>query len=242
MIVKRPHYLLLSDARTKAASDGPRGGRWHFVLESTADGQKLDVTEREPDISGERLELLSVVRGLEALDQPSCVTLVTPSRYVARGIRFGLEDWRRNDWCWERDGGYAPVKNSDLWQRLDRALAYHQLRFRWLRVDTPHLAASPPGMTPEVGCAATADPLRQLEASSPPSLRTLHPAGTGRLVGALKFVRSLFRSLVDVWEAVRGSTRAATNRWGLHLLHGQTGREGPGWRAHRPRLVRPIHC
>ena len=84
----------------------------------------IEAHEREPDQStwGERLELLSVVRGLEALDQPARVTLITSSRYVRLGLRYGLEEWRRNRWCWEHFGKLVPIKNQDLWQRVDRAL------------------------------------------------------------------------------------------------------------------------
>lgn len=83
------------------------------------------VADEETTACGERLELLAVVRGLEALDGPARVTLVTKSRYVSRGIRSGLSEWRANDWQWERFGRIVPVKDHDLWQRVDRALLFH---------------------------------------------------------------------------------------------------------------------
>jgi hypothetical protein len=98
----------------------------------------LEAEDSEPEIHGERLELLAVVRGLEALDQPSRVTLMTSSRYVNRGLTYGLEEWRRNDWTWESFGEMVPVKNQDLWQRLDQALRFHRLEVRPIRVDGPH--------------------------------------------------------------------------------------------------------
>lgn len=85
------------------------------------------IADEEAFTCGERLELLAVVRGLEALDGPSRVTLVTKSRYVSRGLRFGMAEWRANDWNWERFGRVVPVKDSDLWQRIDRALLYHEV-------------------------------------------------------------------------------------------------------------------
>jgi len=103
---------------------------WHFVLESTNGDQLVEAADAEHEVCGERLELLAVVRGLEALDQPSRVTLVTPSRYVSRGLRYGLEEWRRSNWQWERFGRLVPVKNGDLWQRVDRALEYHHVDCR----------------------------------------------------------------------------------------------------------------
>jgi ribonuclease HI len=135
-----PHFLLFSEAAVGASRGAVRHDQWRFVLESVEDGQLFSVTEREPETSGERLELLAVVRGLEALDQPSRVTLVTKSRYVSQGLRRGLEDWRSNSWKWERFGRLVPVKNSDLWQRIDRALQFHELECRTWRFDTPATA------------------------------------------------------------------------------------------------------
>ena len=89
----------------------------------------------EPDIQGERLELLTVVRGLEALDQPVPVTLMTPSIYVREGIRYGLAEWRRNGWRWESFGQMVPVKNCDLWQRVGP-------RDRFPRGRVPHTGGS----------------------------------------------------------------------------------------------------
>jgi ribonuclease HI len=98
----------------------------------------LEAEASEPGVTGERLALLSVVRGLEALQRPSRVMLVTPSSYVREGIRRGLSEWRRNGWRWERFGQMVPVKHLDLWQRVDRAMQYHQLDCRMCRIDPPH--------------------------------------------------------------------------------------------------------
>lgn len=134
MSIPRPHFLLFSDAVSEPGSqaeDPSSGsGAWRFVLEAVDGEDKLEVEDEEPHIGGDRLDLLAVVRGLEALDQPSRVTLVTSSRYVARGLRYGLREWRENDWQWERFGQMAPVRNGDLWQRVDRALQYHRVDCR----------------------------------------------------------------------------------------------------------------
>src|SRR5688572_11721238 len=138
MSVPAPHFLLFSESRlkrkdvervTESESD-QTVGHWRFVLESVDGREKLEADDEEPLTQGERLELLAVVRGLEALDQPSRVTLVTPSRYVSRGLRFGLKEWRESGWLWERFGEMAPVKNHDLWQRVDRALEFHDVECR----------------------------------------------------------------------------------------------------------------
>lgn len=133
-----PHYLLFSDAHDGHGDCIKPGGRWRFVLESVDGMSVMQADEEEPDAHGERLELLCVVRGLEALDQPSRVTLVTPSRYVRLGLRFGLAEWRVNRWQWEHFGRLIPVKNRDLWQRVDHALRYHQVDCRCWRFDASH--------------------------------------------------------------------------------------------------------
>lgn len=117
-----PHYLLFSEASCSSSSPS-----WRFVLQHVETSRRMVVSDGEPTTCGERLELLAVVRGLEALDGPSRVTLVTRSRYVSRGIRFGMAEWRANDWQWERFGRIVPVKDCDLWQRIDRALLFHQV-------------------------------------------------------------------------------------------------------------------
>lgn len=120
---RSPHFLLFSDG----SDDGPLGSRWRFVLQSIGGSEYLAAEDTEPGTQQSRLELLAVVRGLEALDQPSRVTLVTKSRYVRRGIRRGLSHWRARRWHWEHFGELVPIRDQDLWQRVDRALAFHEV-------------------------------------------------------------------------------------------------------------------
>ena len=91
--------------------------------------------------------------GLEALEQPSRVTLITASKYVSRGLADGLQDWRENDWQWENHGAMVPIKNRDLWQRLDRALAFHRLECRAWRVDSAEPAVRSGSPESEVSTA-----------------------------------------------------------------------------------------
>jgi ribonuclease HI len=138
---KVPHYLLFSECCPIGLGDNARG-QWRFVLESVdgagAEGAgRFEAADEERQAPRDRLELLAVVRGLEALEQPSKVTLVTPSRYVSRGMRYGLHAWRESNWQWERFGKMAPVKNSDLWRRVARALEFHQVECRTWRFDPP---------------------------------------------------------------------------------------------------------
>ncbi len=133
MKVATPHYLLFSES-----SGRDKQRQWRFVLQTVDGAEQFEASDDEPDALGERLELLAVVRGLEALAQPSRVTLVTPSKYVNRGLAYGLDEWRANDWQWEHYGEMVPVKNRDLWQRVDRALEFHKLECRTWRFDLPH--------------------------------------------------------------------------------------------------------
>ena len=135
MVVAKPHFLLFCDAHvsTGSASDAaPAGGRWHFVLERIDAAERLEAADGERSVPRERLALLAVVRGLEALEQPSQVTLVTTSRYVSRGLRYGLTEWREANYSWEHFGIQKPIRNADLWQRIDCAMHYHEVACRLL--------------------------------------------------------------------------------------------------------------
>ncbi len=117
-----PHYLLMAEAsRTEGF------GHWRFVLRPVDGSATLEVADVEPDIWGERLDLLTVVRALESLDQPSRVTLIGCTRYVEQGITYGLAEWRDNGWRWEYFGQMTPVRDADLWQRMDRILQFHRV-------------------------------------------------------------------------------------------------------------------
>jgi ribonuclease HI len=131
MTAPQPHYLLFSEATI----DLPHGGTWRFVLEQVGSAEALSASDFEMAECPERLELLAVVRGLEALDQAAKVTLVTKSRYVSRGLKRGLSDWRANGWQWERFGRVVPVRDHDLWRRVDRALQFHQVECRLWQFD-----------------------------------------------------------------------------------------------------------
>jgi ribonuclease HI len=149
MSVPAPHFLLYSEAAAPAGAEQALPGRWRFVLRPAAGGDSIQAADDEDGASPERLELLAIVRALEALDQPSRVTLVTGSRNVRRGLSYGLPLWRESGWQWERYGQMTPVKNGDLWRRVDRALAIHTLECRAGRLETTHdLAPLPPAVPP----------------------------------------------------------------------------------------------
>lgn len=135
MKVPAPHFLLMSEAHWRRDQ-----GEWRFVLRSLDGSHRIEAKDREPQARGNRLELLALVRGLEALDQPSRVTLMTRSSYVERGLSVGIDEWRQNGWTWEYFGQMTPIKNQDLWRRVDRAMAFHVLEVLGRRFD-PRMAA-----------------------------------------------------------------------------------------------------
>ena len=117
------HYLLY----TEATSSDDSTTHWKFTLQSVAGDEQLTADDSELNSRTSRLELLAVVRGLEAIDRPARVTLLTGSRYVSRGIRRQLNQWREDNWQWERFGEMVPIRDKDLWQRVDHALKFHQV-------------------------------------------------------------------------------------------------------------------
>jgi ribonuclease HI len=128
-----PHYLLMAEASRQSGF-----GRWRFVLEPSDGSAPLEAGDVEPDLWGERLDLLTVLRGLESLNQPSRVTVVGCTRYVEQGILYGLAEWRDNQWRWEYFGQMVPVRDADLWQRMDRALQFHRVDCTQRRFDAGH--------------------------------------------------------------------------------------------------------
>lgn len=115
-------YMLICHARSLSITEGV----WGFSLESRC-GQQ--VVEAEDIDHGDlnRLSLLAAVRGLEAIDGQSLVSLVSNNRYLIRSLDQSLPRWRENDFVWEHFGRRTAVQNHDLWRRIDRALGIHQV-------------------------------------------------------------------------------------------------------------------
>lgn len=130
MKVARPRCVLI--AETERASVGVL---WRFVLHNTHSGHTLAACDGEPGDSRDRQELMAVVRGLESLDQPSRVNLVTRCRSIQHGIEHGLDEWRNAHWRQERLGRSTPLRHADLWCRIDRALEIHQVELCPWRID-----------------------------------------------------------------------------------------------------------
>jgi ribonuclease HI len=182
MNVPAPHFLLMSQARV-AGGDQVLSGRWRFELRTQDGAACLAAEDDETETSAERLELLAIVRGLEALDEPSRVTLVSAGRSISRGLRYGLAQWRESDWQWERFGQLTPVKNGDLWQRIDRAMAFHQVDWRDAPTTTDDLAHSSPHAPREENGSRSETPVRVIQHRGR-QLRIDRPQTTTRASGA----------------------------------------------------------
>jgi ribonuclease HI len=121
-----------------ACSGNPGPGGWGVLLQAR-DG---DTVVRERELSGgaaettnNRMELMAAIAALEALTGPSAIRIVTDSAYLKDGITGWIHGWKRNGW---KTAARKPVKNADLWQRLDDAAARHQVTWDWTRGHAGH--------------------------------------------------------------------------------------------------------
>lgn len=115
-------YLLVCEATAPSLSEGT----WRFSLESS-DGQPV-FEAGDTDLGDlNRLTLLAAVRGLESIDGPSSVTLLSHNRYLVRSLSDSLPRWRENNFVWEHFGRRIDVQHADLWRRVDRALSIHRV-------------------------------------------------------------------------------------------------------------------
>ena len=151
MQVSAPHYLLFTDADGRSCE----AAKWRFVLQPIGGGARIVAADAEDDADNMRLALMAVVRGLEALDGPSRVTLLVANRFVRRGIRRDLALWKERGWRWERFGQLVAIRDLDLWKRIDRALAIHEVEcFAWSATDQDCDAAH--SIIPSCGVASEA--------------------------------------------------------------------------------------
>ncbi len=116
-----------------ACKGNPGPGGWGALLRY-GDAEK-ELWGGEPETTNNRMELMAVIRGLETLTRPSRVIVTTDSQYVKNGITQWIHNWKRNGW---KTSAKKPVKNADLWQRLDAATARHDIEWRWVRGHTGH--------------------------------------------------------------------------------------------------------
>jgi ribonuclease HI len=121
-----------------ACSGNPGPGGWGALLqakEGEAVLKERELKGGEAVTTNNRMELLAAISALEALERPSKITIVTDSAYVKGGITAWLHSWKRNGW---RTMARKPVKNEDLWRRLDEAAQRHDVTWEWVKGHAGH--------------------------------------------------------------------------------------------------------
>ena len=121
-----------------ACSGNPGPGGWGVLLRAM-DGDTI-VKERElqggeADTTNNRMELMAAISALETLTRPTALTITTDSAYVKNGVTGWIHGWKRNGW---KTADRKPVKNVDLWQRLEAAAARHKVTWAWIKGHAGH--------------------------------------------------------------------------------------------------------
>jgi ribonuclease HI len=116
-----------------ACSGNPGPGGWGAILRYG--GHEKELKGGEALTTNNRMELTAAIMALEALTRPATVELHTDSQYLRDGISKWIHGWKRNGW---KTSEKKPVKNADLWQRLDLALQHHQVTWHWVRGHAGH--------------------------------------------------------------------------------------------------------
>jgi ribonuclease HI len=128
--VSDPHVTIYTDG---ACSGNPGPGGWGAVL-FFGDREK-DLKGGEAITTNNRMELMAAIAALEALTRPCIVDIHTDSQYLRNGISSWIHNWKRNGW---RTADRKPVKNVELWQRLEAALGEHRVKWHWVRGHAGH--------------------------------------------------------------------------------------------------------
>ena len=126
-----PDVELFTDG---ACSGNPGPGGWGTILR--VGSRERELSGGDPATTNNRMELMGVISGLEALKRPCTVTINTDSKYVLDGASKWIHGWKKNGW---RTADKKPVKNVELWQRLDAAQKPHKLRWVWVKGHSGHV-------------------------------------------------------------------------------------------------------
>ncbi len=121
-----------------ACSGNPGPGGWGVLLIARDGAQVIkerELSGGEADTTNNRMELMAAISALEGLTRPSALTIVTDSAYVKNGVTGWIHGWKRNGW---KTADRKPVKNADLWQKLDTAQARHTVTWRWIKGHAGH--------------------------------------------------------------------------------------------------------
>lgn len=111
----------------------PGPGGWAAILRHG--GNKRELSGSAPETTNNRMEMTAVLEGLSALQEPCRITIEIDSEYVKKGITEWMAGWKRRGW---KTAAKQPVKNQDLWRKLDEAVAGHDIEWRWVKGHADH--------------------------------------------------------------------------------------------------------
>lgn len=118
-----------------ACSGNPGPGGWAYVLRHPASGKEVEGSGGERLTTNNRMELRAVIEGLGAIRRPSRVELYSDSEYVLKGLEEWMAGWKARGW---RTAAKKPVKNVELWRRLDELVREHEVSFHWVKGHSDH--------------------------------------------------------------------------------------------------------
>jgi len=126
------HVIIHTDGACKG---NPGPGGWGAILQ-TGGGHEKELWGGEPLTTNNRMEMMAAIMALEALKRPCRVDLHTDSKYVMQGVTEWMRGWKARGW---KTADKKPVKNEDLWRRLDEARNRHEVKWHWVKGHAGHI-------------------------------------------------------------------------------------------------------
>ena len=148
-----------------ACSGNPGPGGWGVLMIARANGEVVKTRELsggEAMTTNNRMELMAAISALEALSRGTALTIVTDSAYVKNGVTEWIHGWKRNGW---KTSGRDPVKNAELWQRLDAAQVRHKVVWKWIKGHAGHAENEKADELARMGMA----PYKPVKEKAPPA-------------------------------------------------------------------------
>ncbi len=122
-----------------ACSGNPGPGGWAFILRCNQTEKELERSDGDPQTTNNKMELTAVIRGLEALKEPCDVTHYADSSYVLQGMSSWMANWKRRGWKRKDGSRLVPVKNVELWKKLDELMQLHRVHFEHVKGHAGHV-------------------------------------------------------------------------------------------------------
>ena len=138
-----------------ACSGNPGPGGWGVVLRWK--GHEKELSGGEPETTNNRMEMMAAIQGLESLNRGVAVSLYTDSTYLRDGITKWIHGWKKNGW---KTAAKKPVKNVDLWQRLEEAIEGHAVDWHWVKGHAGHPENEQADELARLAAAQVADSLK----------------------------------------------------------------------------------